>query len=190
MYEERRAALDEFVRCMTPVADQVGAIFAMNGVVVGLEAFDSPQAWHNSVPKLARSYGLDLLDETRVGVSSHLPRTAGLHRRSCRRGYQSIRGIGYGDRHQIRRDWHRWRCAPRGQQVGACRRVSGQSLRSQHKSASGLSVTYFLFPSPTKVGNRIFSLNRLSSSIVQYHSPISTRGRNEYRIGLPTHGFV
>jgi lysophospholipase L1-like esterase len=51
-------------------------------------------------------------------------------------------------------------------------------------------VTYFLFPSPTKVGNRIFSLNRVSSSIVQYHSPISTRGRNEYRIGLPIHGFV
>jgi hypothetical protein len=64
MYEERHAALDEFVRCLTPVADQVGAIFAMNGVVVGLEAFDSPRAWHNSVPKLARSYGLDLLDET------------------------------------------------------------------------------------------------------------------------------
>ena len=36
---------------------------------------------------------------------------------------------------------------------------------------------YFL--SPTKVGNRIFSLNRPSSSIVQYHSPISTRGRSE-----------
>src|SRR5262245_47518269 len=49
---------------------------------------------------------------------------------------------------------------------------------------------YFLFPSPTNVGNRIFSLKRLSSSIVQYHSPISTRGRDEYRIGLPTHGFV
>ena len=49
---------------------------------------------------------------------------------------------------------------------------------------------YFLFPSPAKVGKRIFSLNRLSSSIVQYHSPISTRGRDEYRIGLPTHGFV
>jgi hypothetical protein len=53
-----------------------------------------------------------------------------------------------------------------------------------------MSPDYFLFPSPTKVGKRIFSLNRLSSSIVQYHSPISTRGRDEYRMGLPTHGFV
>lgn len=53
---------------------------------------------------------------------------------------------------------------------------------------SALRPRYFL--SPVKVGNRIFSLNRPSSSIVQYHSPISTFGRRVKLIGLPTQGFV
>jgi ARG/rhodanese/phosphatase superfamily protein len=62
MYEQKGAALEEFVRSLTPVTAQVGAVFAIDGVIVGLEAFDSPSTWRKSAPKLAYSYGLDVLD--------------------------------------------------------------------------------------------------------------------------------
>src|SRR5262245_4562265 len=58
MYDRARPAIAELGQALTPLPGQVGAVFAIDGVVVGLEAFDSEQTWSVQAPKLAQSYGL------------------------------------------------------------------------------------------------------------------------------------
>lgn len=62
MYEKSRAELDAFQRSLEPLPKQVGAIFAINGAVAGLEVFDSTATWRKSMRKIVESYGLDALD--------------------------------------------------------------------------------------------------------------------------------
>ena len=62
MYERSRAKLDEFVETLEAVPRQAGALFTINGVVAGLDVFDSPATWRKSMRKLVQSYGLDALD--------------------------------------------------------------------------------------------------------------------------------
>jgi hypothetical protein len=66
MYEQRREALDRIISSIGPVIHQVGAVFAIRGLIAGFDAFDSPRTWAHTMPKLLRSYGLDALD-TAIG---------------------------------------------------------------------------------------------------------------------------
>jgi hypothetical protein len=62
MYEKSRAQLDEFQRSLQALPRQVGAVFAINGAIAGLEVFDSTATWRKSMRKIVESYGLDALD--------------------------------------------------------------------------------------------------------------------------------
>ncbi|HSK11015.1 MAG TPA: DUF6569 family protein [Vicinamibacterales bacterium] len=62
MYEQAREALDAFQAKLEAASGQLGAVFAINGAIVGLEAFDSPATWRKSMRKIVESYGLDALD--------------------------------------------------------------------------------------------------------------------------------
>lgn len=57
--EDRLAQYDQAFR---PVPSQVGAVFAINGQIAGMELFDAPAALAAYLPKLVRSYALDALD--------------------------------------------------------------------------------------------------------------------------------
>lgn len=61
------AALDSKIEDVTSAfetqANQVGAIFSLNGRVVGMDCFDHAESFSALLPKLLRSYGLDALDE-------------------------------------------------------------------------------------------------------------------------------
>lgn len=62
IYEANQNKLNDFVRGM-PVKDkQVGAVFSIGGVVVGLDAFDSVRTFAKAAPKLVRSYAVDALE--------------------------------------------------------------------------------------------------------------------------------
>jgi hypothetical protein len=63
LFEQQSGQLEDYVRSFTPAEDQVGAVFAIEGKVVGLELFDSPETLRKLFPKLLRSYGLDALDQ-------------------------------------------------------------------------------------------------------------------------------
>ena len=43
-------------------AGAAGAVFSINGRIVGLELFDAPETWQKLSPKLVRSYALDAID--------------------------------------------------------------------------------------------------------------------------------
>ncbi len=62
MYDKARADLDAFQARLEAVPRQVGAVFAINGAIVGLELFDSAATWRKSMRKIVESYGLDALD--------------------------------------------------------------------------------------------------------------------------------
>jgi hypothetical protein len=62
MYERSRSKLDAFIEELEAVPRQAGALFTINGIVAGLDVFDSPATWRKSMRKLVQSFGLDALD--------------------------------------------------------------------------------------------------------------------------------
>ena len=74
IYERSQSKLDEFLQTLEAVPRQGGAVFTINGIVAGLDVFDSPATWRKSMRKLVQSFGLDALDHAEarghVGASA------------------------------------------------------------------------------------------------------------------------
>ena len=70
MYDKVDHSLEEFVAAFLPAERQVGAVFLVNGRVVGLELFDAPSTWRKLSPKLVRSYALDAIDRRELARAS------------------------------------------------------------------------------------------------------------------------
>jgi hypothetical protein len=62
LFEGQKDRLGEYLRAFRLVDCQIGAGFAINGEVVGLECFAYQQTFSNFFPKLVQSYALDALD--------------------------------------------------------------------------------------------------------------------------------
>lgn len=62
MYETHTRDLEEFIRPFNPADQQVGALFAIDGKIVGFDVFDCAETLRNLLPKLARSYALDAIE--------------------------------------------------------------------------------------------------------------------------------
>jgi hypothetical protein len=71
IFDTCHVSLEEFVAAFTPVEEQVGAVFFVNGRAAGLELFDAPRLWRSLAPKLIRSYALDALDQGDNPVQSN-----------------------------------------------------------------------------------------------------------------------
>jgi hypothetical protein len=63
LYERHTGSLDDYLGAFAPVPGQVGALFAINTRVVGLDLFDAPATLAKVLAKLVRSYALDAIDE-------------------------------------------------------------------------------------------------------------------------------
>jgi hypothetical protein len=73
LYEKAYRHLEEFQERLEAVPRQAGALFAINGIVAGMDLFDSPATWRKSMRKLLQSYGLDALDRTHGPASDAGP---------------------------------------------------------------------------------------------------------------------
>jgi hypothetical protein len=62
MYDQQRSSIDRFVEHFSAADQQVGAVFAINGKVVGVDVFDNSGTYAKLSSKLVRSYALDALD--------------------------------------------------------------------------------------------------------------------------------
>lgn len=60
-YEQRRERLEDFTRRLEAQPHQVGAAYAVDGEIVGLELLDAPAAFGKLHAKLLRSYALDAI---------------------------------------------------------------------------------------------------------------------------------
>ena len=73
MYERSQSKLDELLETLEAVPRQAGALFTINGIVAGLDVFDSQATWRKSMLKLVQSFGLDALDNAGGLVSDAKP---------------------------------------------------------------------------------------------------------------------
>ncbi len=62
IYEKKRASLDGYINNFRLVEMQVGAVFMINGKVVGLDCFGKPETFSKVFRKLVESYALDAID--------------------------------------------------------------------------------------------------------------------------------
>ncbi len=62
IFERHAVTLDEFVSHFEATPGQLGGVFAVAGVIYGLDVFDKPETFAALLPKLVRSYGIDALE--------------------------------------------------------------------------------------------------------------------------------
>lgn len=62
IYEGAEGMLSDYEQAFRPLPKQVGAVFAINGQIAGIELFDAPAALAAYLSKLVKSYALDALD--------------------------------------------------------------------------------------------------------------------------------
>lgn len=62
IYEKHRATTDEYPRAIQPQPGQLGALFAINGEVVGMDLFDAAPTFNKVFGKLLTSYAIDAID--------------------------------------------------------------------------------------------------------------------------------
>ena len=62
MFSNVGANIEDFAQSMPAWPNQIGAIFAINGVISGLELFGSADVWSAFHAQLVRSYALDAID--------------------------------------------------------------------------------------------------------------------------------
>ncbi len=62
LYETHRASLDEYLNAFSALQNQSGALFAINGEIIGLDIFDNPSTLAKLLPKLVQSFALDAID--------------------------------------------------------------------------------------------------------------------------------
>jgi hypothetical protein len=75
-YLQHRSSIEEYVQILPPIKDQVGAVFALNGRMVGLDLFDHPQTLSRLLAKLVRSHAMEALREPVVGTTTTSQQTA------------------------------------------------------------------------------------------------------------------
>ena len=62
IYEKKAANLEEYTRHFRAIEGQVGAVFLINGKVIGLDSFSKPETFAKVFNKLIQSYALDAID--------------------------------------------------------------------------------------------------------------------------------
>ena len=73
VFEQQRQRVDAYVDAISALPGQCGAVFAIDGEVVGLEYFDAPASFAHYLPKLVRSYALDAAETAVSRAGSKLP---------------------------------------------------------------------------------------------------------------------
>lgn len=63
IYELNSASLEEYTRNFRPIEGQVGAVFLIDGKVVGIDSFGKPDTFSKVFKKLLESYALDAIDQ-------------------------------------------------------------------------------------------------------------------------------
>jgi len=63
VYESNQKSVTDYVKRFRPIEGQVGAVFAINGEIVGADIFDQSSTLRRLLPKLIKSYALDALEK-------------------------------------------------------------------------------------------------------------------------------
>jgi flavodoxin len=66
IFEQNSARIEDYVKAFKPGPNQAGALFAINGKIIGLELFDSTATFRRFMAKLVRSYAIDAIEEQKA----------------------------------------------------------------------------------------------------------------------------
>lgn len=77
LYEARGEALAGYGQAFKPVPGQVGAVFALDGQVRGVEILDKPDTFARLLAKLIGSYAMDAIDTENPAERAPGPEEAG-----------------------------------------------------------------------------------------------------------------
>ncbi len=102
MYERARTDLDAFQAKLEAAPRQVGAVFAINGKIVGLELFDSAATWRKSMRKIVESYGLDALDGQEEKKGQRTPDAKRFLASVGATAVESFKAVGLGEDLRLR----------------------------------------------------------------------------------------
>lgn len=70
IYERYTKRIDDYVDAFAAIDRQVGVVFTINGNIIGFDLFDSPGTFKKLLPKLVRSYALDVIEtDTKKAVA-------------------------------------------------------------------------------------------------------------------------
>jgi hypothetical protein len=69
-YEHARPILDDMAEAFPLAHNQRGAVFAIDGRIIGLELFDRASTYSMLVSKIVRSYGLDAVETTGANAAA------------------------------------------------------------------------------------------------------------------------
>ncbi|OYT75436.1 MAG: hypothetical protein CFK49_03165 [Armatimonadetes bacterium JP3_11] len=70
VYQRRRHDIESYTSAFQSLPNQVGAVFAVNGEIIGAEVFDSPETFRKMFPKLLRSYALTAITSPHLDARS------------------------------------------------------------------------------------------------------------------------
>jgi len=72
IYKKERPAIDDYLENFAMVDSQIGAIFLINGKVVGMDCFGKAETFEKTFKKIVESYALDAIDwyDEKVGSKS------------------------------------------------------------------------------------------------------------------------
>lgn len=76
LYQGHQTRVEDYVKALAPVAGQRGALFAIDGVAIGLDLFDSSDTLAALLPKLVRSFALDAIETAGAEHPAAPPETA------------------------------------------------------------------------------------------------------------------
>ncbi len=74
-YAKYEGDINDYIKHFRTIDGQVGALFAINGVIIGADIFDKHQTCEKLFPKLVKSYALDAI-ASRDAAKSHAAVTA------------------------------------------------------------------------------------------------------------------
>jgi len=67
IYRKQKSSIEDYVKHLRPVESQVGAVFLINGRVIGLDSFGNQETFAKVFKKLVESYALDAVDMYEAG---------------------------------------------------------------------------------------------------------------------------
>lgn len=103
VFETHRGRIDKVISAFGVEPEQVGAVFALGGRVVGADMFDCPATLRRLLPKLLRGYAVETLygtDPVASAVSATAEAAQSFLEAVAASPYKSFRGVGAG--HDLR----------------------------------------------------------------------------------------
>ncbi|MEJ5376518.1 MAG: DUF6569 family protein [bacterium] len=99
LFQGQRDRLGDYLRAFRPVECQLGAVFAINGQLLGIECFGYQATFQRFFEKLVASYALDALDWLQEGEFPHVrPKEVWAFMEDLGRGkFQSLPTVGLGE---------------------------------------------------------------------------------------------